>query len=340
MYTIGELADELNRQEWAVERMFRNRGYLKQNGSPRKWLIDEGLMDEDGMITEEGWSTFIDDLGYKNPKEEDEDDEDEDEYDEEDEDGDEDEDDELDEDEVKNVIRSELGDVDEEIVDALYAKLEEWIQTDEVENVEEGLDSIRSYFSLVQGALDEGHTLTYALSLISCLPDYDDFNVYQNLDESDILEDLESIFEAGGLSDAAIEFMRSEFSNGWDTAYPGNFISGVERYDEAYHKALEHYHNEERARQFAEDCYHRGSVADFADDFEDFAREYEPWICIGKSDDGYFDDGGSYDADSIISYCYDHGIDPNFGENDSPEISFWFSEPLTFYPEGWYEGED
>ena len=144
MYTIGELADELNRQEWAVERMFRNRGYLKQNGSPRKWLIDEGLMYEDGMITEEGWSTFIDDLGYKNPKEEDEDDEDEDEYDEEDEDGDEDEDDELDEDEVKNVIRSELGDVDEEIVDALYAKLEEWIQTDEVENVEEGLDSIRS----------------------------------------------------------------------------------------------------------------------------------------------------------------------------------------------------
>ncbi|MDY4768311.1 MAG: hypothetical protein SO238_07805 [Treponema sp.] len=29
MYTLGELADELNRQEWAVERMLKNRGYLK-----------------------------------------------------------------------------------------------------------------------------------------------------------------------------------------------------------------------------------------------------------------------------------------------------------------------
>ena len=32
MHTLGELADELNRQEWAVERMLKNRGYLKNNG--------------------------------------------------------------------------------------------------------------------------------------------------------------------------------------------------------------------------------------------------------------------------------------------------------------------
>ena len=65
MYTIGDLADELNRQEWAVERMLKNRGYLKQNGEPRKSTIDDGLMNKNGLITKLGWSTFIDELGYK-----------------------------------------------------------------------------------------------------------------------------------------------------------------------------------------------------------------------------------------------------------------------------------
>ena len=91
MYTIGDLADELNRQEWAVERMLRNRGYLKQNGDPRKSTINDGLMDEDGYITDDGWSTFIDELGYKDSSndEDDEDDEDDDGFDfEEDEDDD------------------------------------------------------------------------------------------------------------------------------------------------------------------------------------------------------------------------------------------------------------
>ena len=78
MYTISDLADELNRQEWAVERMLRNRGYLKQNGDPRKSTINDGLMDEDGMITDGGWSTFIDELGYKNSGSDDDEEEDDD----------------------------------------------------------------------------------------------------------------------------------------------------------------------------------------------------------------------------------------------------------------------
>lgn len=72
MYTLGELADELNRQEWAVERMLKNRGYLKNNGDPRKSTIDDGLMNKNGLIKEAGWSVFIDELGYKDTDEEDE----------------------------------------------------------------------------------------------------------------------------------------------------------------------------------------------------------------------------------------------------------------------------
>ena len=73
---IGDLADELNRQEWAVERMLKNRGYLKQNGEPRKSTIDDGLMREDGFIYRKGWNLFIDALGYRDSVDDDEDEED------------------------------------------------------------------------------------------------------------------------------------------------------------------------------------------------------------------------------------------------------------------------
>lgn len=75
MYTIDELADELNRQEWAVERMLKNRGYLKQNGDPRKSTIDDGYMNKNGLITKSGWEAFIDELGYKDSDDEDEEEE-------------------------------------------------------------------------------------------------------------------------------------------------------------------------------------------------------------------------------------------------------------------------
>lgn len=104
MYTIEELADELNRQEWAVERMLKKRGYLKQNGDPRKSTIDDGYMNKNGLITKLGWGMFIDELGYKESEEEDDDDginddEDTDEYD----------DDESDEEEDKNENPNEPG---------------------------------------------------------------------------------------------------------------------------------------------------------------------------------------------------------------------------------------
>lgn len=76
MHTLGELADELNRQEWAVERMLKNRGYLKNNGDPRKSTIDDGLMNKNGLIKEVGWSVFIDELGYKDTEEDENEDED------------------------------------------------------------------------------------------------------------------------------------------------------------------------------------------------------------------------------------------------------------------------
>ena len=115
MYTLGELADELNRQEWAVERMLKNRGYLKNNGDPRKSTIDNGLMNKNGLIKETGWSVFIDELGYKDTDEDEEDEiEDVDIDDDDDEDIEDDEDDDVDDEDESD---DEESDIDEDDYD-------------------------------------------------------------------------------------------------------------------------------------------------------------------------------------------------------------------------------
>ena len=65
MITIGELAEKLNREEWAVERMLRNRGYLKKDGAPTKSCITSGYMNKNALITKAGESNFIAELGIK-----------------------------------------------------------------------------------------------------------------------------------------------------------------------------------------------------------------------------------------------------------------------------------
>ena len=65
MAYISDLAKELNRTEGMVTKMLKTRGYLKENGEPRKASIDAGLMREDGFIYKKGWNLFIEELGYK-----------------------------------------------------------------------------------------------------------------------------------------------------------------------------------------------------------------------------------------------------------------------------------
>ncbi len=65
MAYISDLAKELNRTEGMVTKMLKTRGYLKENGMPRKATVDAGLMREDGFIYKKGWNQFVDELGYK-----------------------------------------------------------------------------------------------------------------------------------------------------------------------------------------------------------------------------------------------------------------------------------
>ena len=332
MYTTDDLADELNRKTWAVERMLENRGYLKQNGDPRKSTINDGLMDEDGMITDGGWSTFIDELGYKNSGSDDDDDEEEDddldfmeEEDEDDDDGGE----EPDEDEIKNIIRHELSNPDEEIVDALYDFFDRvYNEDDDEKDVEASLDCVRNYYSDVQDSLSEGHTLVYVVAMVSSIIDGE--QAYTKMDNDDTLEDLESVFVARGSSDATIEFMKSEFGYGFEADSPDGFISGIEMYDEAYNKALEHYDgDEEKARSFAEACYHGDEIPVFDDSFEECARDNEPWLCLSANGDGPFSEDEKYDADLLISCYYEWGQEGSYSDD---EIRLGKYESYIFIP--------
>lgn len=319
-YTIDDLADELNRKTWAVEKMLENRGYLKKNGNPRKSTINDGLMDEDGMITDDGWSTFIDELGYKNSGSDDDDDDEE-----EDDDGGE----EPDEDEIKNIIRHELSNPDEEIVDALYDFFDRvYNEDDDEKDAEASLDCVRNYYSDVQDSLSEGHTLVYVVAMVSSILDGE--QAYTKMDNDDTLEDLESVFVARGSSDATIEFMKSEFDCGFEADNPDSFISGIEIYDEAYNKALEHYDgNEEKARAFAEACYHGNEIPVFDDSFEECARNNEPWLCLSANGDGPFSEDEKYDADLLISCYYEWGQEGAYSDD---EIRLGKYESYIFIP--------
>jgi len=341
MYTIDDLADELNRKTWAVEKMLENRGYLKKNGNPRKSTINDGLMDEDGMITDGGWSTFIDELGYKNSGSDDDDDEEEDDdldFMEEEDDDDDDGGEEPDEDEIKNIIRHELSNPDEEIVDALYDFFDRvYNEDDDEKDAEASLDCVRNYYSDVQDSLSEGHTLVYVVAMVSSILDGE--QAYTKMDNDDTLEDLESVFVARGSSDATIEFMKSEFDCGFEADNPDDFISRIEIYDEAYSKGLDHYGDEEKARSFAEACYHGGEVTDLnddVDDFEEYLRENEPWFSDGV-DEPFLSKRTEYSADDILSYYYENSTQkPSYARGD-PEFSMgcW-----TFTSKSYYDLED
>ena len=59
MYTINNLAEELEKDESYVRDKLINYGYLKQNGESRQATIDKGLMSKTGKITQFGWTSFI-----------------------------------------------------------------------------------------------------------------------------------------------------------------------------------------------------------------------------------------------------------------------------------------
>ena len=307
------------------------------NTNPRFWRKIEAMEAEADRLEERAAEKEAEEAESESDEDEDWDDENDvsdwdDCDDDEDEEGEDD--DELDEDEIKNVIRSELGAVDEEIVDALYAKFEEWVQENDEKDVEGNLDCVRAYYSYIQDCFNEGHTLAYVVAMISSIPDGD--QAYMEMDEGDILEDLESVFTASGFSDVAIEFMKSEFDSYFEACRPDDFISRIKIYDEAYSKGLDHYGDEEKARSFAEACYHGEKVPDLNDDFEEYLREYEPWVSDG-GEDPFSSEETEYSAEDILSYYYENPRQkPSYTKSD-PEFAMGF---WTFTSKSYYDSQN
>lgn len=219
MYTLGELADELNRQEWAVEKMLKNRGYLKNNGTPRKSTIDDGLMNKNGLIKEAGWSVFIGELGYKDSKDDDdeideennEDNEDEDDVDEYDEDTDEDDD--MLENKIRDALSSEIS--EESLLQDLSSQLIDLYNHDLQEDDEDWDEDWEINFlcgRVIQYS-SQGHTDVFLRTLVS---DYETFAnddvdaTYGKMNDDEIFDDIESTLKASGYNKNTIDWAREE----------------------------------------------------------------------------------------------------------------------------------
>ncbi len=308
------------------------------NTNPRFWRKIEAMEAEADRLEERAAEKEAEEAESESDEDEDWDDEnDVSDWDDCDDDEDEEEDDgeEPDEDEIKDIIRNELDNPDEEIVDALYDFFDRTYNEDDDDekSVEASLDCVRTYYSYIQDCFNEGHTLAYVVAMISSIPDED--QAYMEMDEGDILEDLESVFTARGFSDAAIEFMKSEFDSCFEACRPDDFISRIEIYDEAYSKGLDHYGDEEKARSFAEACYHGEKVPDLNDDFEEYLREYEPWVSDG-GEDPFSSEETEYSAEDILSYYYENPSQkPSYTKSD-PEFAMG---PWTFTSKSYYDSQ-
>lgn len=294
MYTIGDLADELNRQEWAVERMLKNRGYLKQNGDPRKSTIDCGLMNKNGLITKLGWSTFIDELGYKETDEDEEADDDiideDDDSDDDDDDWDYDSDDEEDDGNDWNDDSDDGEMSDEEYNEKLRSELE-----------------------------SEGHTEAYIRKALE-IQENEPSTIYEELSEEDAKEDFCARLDAAGYSEQTKNFF--EALTNTDGIYEDGFFETIEIFDKAFWTGMEHYNDESKALSYAESCWYKREIIEINEEFENFVREYEPWLKIVS-----FGEYPEYDADDLISEYYDDGYkNCSYGDGGEEVVFFYDDE--------------
>ena len=156
--------------------------------------------------------------------------------------------------------------------------------------------------------------------------------VYRELSEEETLEDLESVLNANGCSERAIEFIKKETDGYFDLL--DSVIASTKVFDEAYEKGLEHYGDEERARRFAESCYYgyyRGnkSVPEFDEEFEDFLDDYGPlWRCWNYGGFGVedFRNEELCDTERILYWYYEH-----------PEEKISYSDEMDSFSMGGWE---
>lgn len=256
MYTLDELATELNRQEWAVRKMLINRGYLKKNGDPRKTTIDDGLMNRNGLIKESGWSVFCNELGYK--------DSDDDEIEKEPED----EDYEI-ERRIKAALSSEIS--DEILLDDLVSQLFVFYNQENEEDDEEWeVDNIINDFcSPVIYYFSQGHTDTFLRAFVSDYDIFVDENVdetYTKMTEDEIYEDIESVLRKNEYNENTIRWAREEEFREFS-----NIFSICDRFEKIFNEAVEKGNDEELSCKYTRQ---RMITDDFG--FEDFKLETYP----------------------------------------------------------------
>lgn len=189
MHTISDLADELNRKDWAVKKMLIERGYLTKNGKPRKSTIDDGLMKEDGSIYRRGWDLFIGELKYKNPN------------------------DVVIRNKIRDILNSKIS--DESLLQYLSSQLIDFYKkekNEDYENFDEDKE-IKDLCKCVISYFLEGHTDAFLKAFVSEYETFvnDDVNeTYNMMSDDDIYDDIASVLTSKGYNENTVIWARNE----------------------------------------------------------------------------------------------------------------------------------
>ena len=198
---------------------------------------------------------------------------------------------------------------------------------------EEAFDAVAGNISDLASYSTEGHSVRF-VAVAARNPDYIENEIYSEMSGDEILEDLESLFETRGFSEAAIEYLREHAS---DFVEIDSLTKVVETYEEAYTKELEDSNDEEKAKAYAEKCSYRGELFETDDNLEEFLRNGEPWRCVTVYGCEPFRDGETYSADDILDWYYEQSdTEIDYTEGDTEfSMGDW-----DFIEDGFLKEED
>lgn len=241
MYTINNLAEELEKDESYVRDKLINYGYLKQNGEPRQATIDKGLMSKTGKITQFGWTSFIAEIIIRDFF--------------------------KDEKNIRKYIcAANKG------AKAIFLKNDSGLLIESITSVCECVPSwinnghtsafiIKAFENLEQVPEREFNSRT---GKCFCNKKICELNIFTILKTKEIKNELNSVLSYFDISEKSKKLIcklwYEDLQNQDHESALQDFYNNCRIYDNAYQKALNHYNDEKKAIMFANSCWESGKL--------------------------------------------------------------------------------
>ena len=254
MYTIKNLAEELEKNEYELIEELKTFGYLKQNGEPRQKTINNGLMNRNRLITKSGWISLIIEITIQESTQ--------------------------DKKNIKKYIRAaNIGaKVFFKNYHSITTKFKHSMSVDS-NQIYCLIEAINSICECITTWTEMGHTNSFiikAFENLDHIPEKDfsprtmqfycdknkiEQEILSILTEQEINKELDSVLFNLDISKNVISLIRNKWyveCISWDGIGRygiEGFYKNCKNYDEAYQKARNHYKNEDKAIAFADLCW-------------------------------------------------------------------------------------